>query len=617
MVSTVSEQIAVQAEIHPFSTALRSGERLLTYQELNHRADQFAKYVKEQYAVAPGDALAICMERSFDWIIAALGVLRAGATFVPLDTAWPDARLRFAVQDSEAVALIARTAILERLTLEMPGIDPCRDSAAVAGSHGTLDREIPLATVAYVVYTSGSSGTPKGVEITHANLAHLAAWHQAAFNVTTNDRASHLAGLGFDAAMWEIWPNLVAGATVCLADDVVRASPELIEKWMLEQAITVGFVPTVHALPMISMKWPNSTPLRCLLTGGEALRSGPQKQLPFDVFNNYGPAECTVVSTSSKLQTGLPDVPPIGRPIKGAHVYLLDENGGEVAEGTLGEIYIGGDGVGRGYRNRPGLTKERFLADPFVGDPRARMYRTGDRGVRLANGEIEFRGRLDRQTKIRGQRVELDEIDSVLSRHPSINFGVSVNKATEAGENQLTAYVLLKEIEPVPSGKDIQEHLLKHLPDYMVPSSFVRLRGLPLSANGKLDLTLIEGQSELLPLTTQPVEAPGTLVEEKLLTIMQALLGKEQIGVNDNFFLAGGHSLLGMQVVMRLRSAFGVDISLQQLFESPTVKRLALVVEDRLIEAIDTMSDEEAEIQFKEENRDGGLEREHSYRCER
>jgi acyl-CoA synthetase (AMP-forming)/AMP-acid ligase II/acyl carrier protein len=387
---------------------------------------------------------------------------------------------------------------------------------------------------------------------------------------------------------------------VCLADDAVRSSPELMQQWIIRERVTIAFVPTVHAAPMMAMEWPATTALRFLLTGGDVLHHGPAVQLPFDVVNNYGPTECTVVATSSVIKPGTTGAPRIGRPIAGASVYLLNENGEPVPDGSTGEIYIGGGGVGRGYRNLPESAERSFLPDrfagaPVAGAPGARMYRTGDRGVRRPDGEIEFRGRADRQTKIRGQRVELDEIGSVLAHHPSIEFAAAITNISEAGEKQLVAYVLPKEKACVPTARELQSHLLNSLPDYMIPATFVRLHALPLSPNGKLDLTMLPQPTEANLLESKAAKAPATPIEEKLLTVMRELLKNDAVSAEDNFFLAGGHSLLGMQLVMRLRDAFGVDLTLQQLFEAPTVERLALVVETMLIDAIDAMSDEEAE----------------------
>jgi amino acid adenylation domain-containing protein len=598
-VRSVPEQISELRDAYPLSIALSYSDRQLSYEELDRKADRFAGHLV-QLGIVSGDTVAICMERSFDWIVAALGIMRAGAAYVPLDSAWPDARLRFAVNDSGATAFVARAALLDRLEIKARGVDPCRDAAAIAACPEVARRAVPLESLAYVIYTSGSTGVPKGVEITHANLSHLVQWHRDAFGVTRQDRASHLAGLGFDAAVWEIWPHLCAGSTVCLADDAVRSSPELMQQWIIRERVTIAFVPTVHAAPMMAMEWPATTALRFLLTGGDGLHHGPAVQLPFDVVNNYGPTECTVVATSSVLKPGTTGAPPIGRPIAGASVYLLNENGEPVPDGSTGEIYIGGAGVGRGYRNLPESAERSFLPDrfagaPVAGAPGARMYRTGDRGVRRPDGEIEFRGRADRQTKIRGQRVELDEIGSVLAHHPSIEFAAAITNISEAGEKQLVAYVLPKEKACVPTARELQSHLLNSLPDYMIPATFVRLHALPLSPNGKLDLTMLPQPTEANLLESKAAKAPATPIEEKLLTVMRELLKNDAVSPEDNFFLAGGHSLLGMQLVMRLRDAFGVDLTLQQLFEAPTVERLALVVETMLIDAIDAMSDEEAE----------------------
>jgi amino acid adenylation domain-containing protein len=568
-------------ETQPHSVALRYGDEQLSYEELDCAADRFAGYLA-QCGVTGGGAVAVCMERSFDWIVAALGIMRAGAAYVPLDSAWPDSRLRFAVEDSGATVLVARAELLGRLNVQARGIDPCRDAAAIAAASGMAHDPVEPEGIAYVIYTSGSTGTPKGVEITHANLCHLIRWHLDAFEVTPQDRASHLAGLGFDAAVWEIWPHLAAGATLCLADDAVRSSPGLLHQWMIRERVTIAFVPTVYAMPMIAMEWPSTTALRFLLTGGDVLHRGAATGLPFEVVNNYGPTEGTVLATSAVLKPAALGAPPIGRAIAGASVYLLDEHGEPVPDGSCGEIYIGGAGVGRGYRNLPELTKRAFLPDPFAGTAHARMYRTGDRGVRRADGEIEFRGRFDRQTKIRGQRVELDEIGSILSQHPGVDFAIAVAGASPTGENQIVAHVLPKRDAAAPTVPELREHLARSLPAFMVPAAFVRLDALPVSPNGKLDLTLLAQPTQGNQFEGRTAKSSASPIERKLLNMVQEILRSDSVAAEDNFFLVGGHSLLGMQLLMSLRSTFGVDLSLRQLFEAPRVKDLALMVEATL-----------------------------------
>jgi amino acid adenylation domain-containing protein len=582
---------------HPHSVALRADDLQLRYEELDRHADWFAAYLV-QLGVAPGDTVAICMERSFDWIIAALGVMRAGAAYVPLDSAWPDARLRFAVNDCGAAVLVARAPLLARLQVNAHGVDPYRDAEAIAGVAAMAPRLVAPESLAYVIYTSGSTGVPKGVEITHANLAHLVQWQRKACNVTAHDRVSHVLGLGFDAAVLELWPHLCAGATLCLGDEAARSSPELMQEWMVREQVTIGIVPAVLGARLMAMTWPATTALRLLITGGDVLHHGPAAHLPFAVINHYGPTECTVVSIWAVLPPGAEGVPPIGRPIEGAHIDLRNEDGEPVPEGEVGEIYIGGRGVGRGYRNLPEATERRFLPDPLAATPGARMYRTGDRGRRRPDGNLAFCGRLDRQTKIRGHRVELDELDSVLNQHPKVAFATAISNVSEAGENQLVGYILPKADEGVPTPHELQKYLLRSLPDYMIPAGFVRLQEIPLSPNGKIDLTMLPRATESSLLETMAGEAPATPIEETLLGMVRELLEREAVSADDNFFLVGGHSLLGMQLLVRVRQLYDVDLTLRELFASPTVRRMAAIVEEKLIAAIALMSDADAECQL-------------------
>ena len=563
--------------------ALRYCDSILTYEQLDRRATRFAGHL-HRLGVGPGATVAICMHRSFEWITAALAIMHVGAAYVPLDPSWPDARLRFALEDCGAVALVAPAALTERLGTAAQRVDPFLEAEIIESTPPFEAENISPDSLAYLIYTSGSTGVPKGVEITHANLYNLVEWHVETFAVTSGDRASHLAGLGFDAAGWEIWPHLAAGATLCLPDeDAVRFSPALIQQWMLEEEITLTFVPTIHAVPLMDLKWPASSRLRVLLTGGDALPHGPAHDLPFIVVNNYGPSECTVVATSATIPAHSTATPPIGRPITGARIYLLDEQGEQVGDGQVGEIYIGGRGVGKGYRNLPELTSQCFLPDPFAKTPDARMYRSGDRGLRLPDGQIAFRGRVDRQAKIRGYRIELDEVGSVLGRHPGIAFAVAVAERSEAKEPELVAYVLPAQSTAVPGRRELQAFLGESLPAYMVPNAFVTLDALPVSANGKLDLTLLPKRDATLP-KPNFIGFVLTTTEQKLLALVQEVLRSEAITPQDNFFLAGGHSLLGMQLVMRVSKTFGVALTLRQLFEAPTVQALAYVLETRLTE---------------------------------
>ena len=581
--------------------ALRHGSSEMTYGELWSSVERMASHL-HRIGVPCGGTVVLVLDRSFDWIIAACAVMRAGAAYVPTDPAWPAERLKYVITDSGASAVIAHEAEVAQLDLGLTLVDPVRDRAALLYASILVAEPIAPQDLAYLIYTSGSTGVPKGVEITHANLAHLIAWHRDAFAVTIEDRASHLAGLAFDAAGWEIWPYLAAGASLSLADEIVRTSPELLHRWMVSEQITIGFVPSALAGALVTMDWPESTSLRLLLTGGDTLTVSPNKGLPFTLINNYGPTECTVVATSGVIPPALSTLPTIGRAISGAVVYVLDHNQEPVPAGCEGEIYIGGGGVGRGYRNLPDLTAQAFLADPFSSESDARMYRTGDLGVVLPDQQISFRGRADRQEKIRGQRVELDEIACVLNQHAGVAFGaVALRPASGSNLTQdrlLAAYVLPESSSPL-SVSELQEFLSQTLPAYMVPSQFVRLDAVPLTVNGKLNYAELALRTEALEPPRRAARTDLSPIEEKLVHTVRELLVTEDIFVEDDFFLVGGHSLLGTQLVLRIRAAFGVHLTLRDLFESATVERLSEKVESLLIAQLNALSEEEVAGQWK------------------
>ncbi len=585
--------------VNPEAVALSSGEAHMSFGELDRAADQLAAHLKI-VGVVPGSVVPILLERSFDQIIAALAVMRAGGAYLPMDTAWPDQRIRAILKDSLADVLIAPFDVAGRLESGLRSVCPVRDAAAIADATPSRHMEVAEDSLAYLIYTSGSTGTPKGVEITHANLMNLINWHHEAFAVTSEDRASHIAGLGFDAAVWEVWPYLAAGACVQLPgpmDELIRSSPAHLLRWLHDGHITHCFVPTALAEPLIQSEWPDTTLLRYLLTGGDVLRKGPIAGLPFLVVNNYGPSECTVVSTYGILEPGGPTPPPIGRAIAGAAAYVLDAELKPVAQGQIGELYVGGASVGRGYRGLPGQTAKAFVADPFSAVTNARMYRTGDMVAELADGQLAFHGRRDTQEKIRGQRMELDEINAVLGQCSGVMFSSIGTRLDGNGEKQLVAYVLPDE-HAVPSSRTLQETISQYLSAAMIPAVFVRLKAMPLNTSGKLDLSLLPQATEdnaLGEVNEMLKRAPETELEASVLSTVHALLGSDSVGLDDDFFLSGGHSLLGAQLVTRIRSAYGIELTLRDLFEAPTAALLAEKVEGLILAQIEEMSDAEAE----------------------
>lgn len=580
----VARMIEERARIAPADVAVSDGRSQLTYSELNLRAQRLAHYLAAR-GVTRGSLVAVCLPRSVELVVAQLAVMKAQAAYLPLDMATPRERLDVVLQDAGAVLAITvsemesafRSALRQCVVLD-------KDAAAIASApEHRLPAEATSKDLAYVIYTSGSTGTPKGVEVEHGNLLNLVRWHCREFSINPKDRASQVASVGFDAAVWELWPYLVAGASVHLAPEGIRTQPDKLRDWFVAEKITIGFVPTPLAERMVKLKWPEATALRMLLTGADTLHQYPPAGLPFELVNNYGPTECTVVSTSavSPALGEVAELPPIGRPIDNARVYVLDAQGQPLEDGKIGEIYIAGDLVARGYRNLPKLTAERFLADPFAGVKGARMYRTGDLGCRLPDGQIAFHGRSDDQIKIRGYRIDPSEVVHRIDEHPLVSASAVVARQDGGGEKRLVAYVV-----PAEGGelKDsaLREFLRQYLPEYMLPGIFVKITELPVGSQGKLERSALPAPSDDNIIRDEPFVAPRTDTERRVAALLEPLLHIDRIGVNDNFFLLGGNSLLGTQVLTRVAEEFEVELTLLGLFDHPSVAGIAGEV-DRLV----------------------------------
>jgi amino acid adenylation domain-containing protein len=538
------------------------------------------------------------MNRSTETIVCALGVLKAGGAYLPLDPAYPIERLNFMLNEAQPRVLIAGEGMAEQLSA-----GPW-DIVNVDSDRPRLDRQPVTSTgvevradqLAYVIYTSGSTGQPKGVQITHESLLNLVFWHRGEFEVTHADKASHLAGVGFDAAVWEVWPYLTAGASLHLPDDETRISPERLRDWLLSEEISISFLPTALAERVMTLKWPQQSSLRFLLTGADTLHRYPTAGLPFQLVNNYGPTECTVVATSGRVLPGAEanNLPSIGRPIANTTVYLLDENLREVPAGQRGELYLGGAGLARGYLNRPDLTAERFIRDPFSAQPGARLYKTGDLACRLPDGQLTYVGRIDDQIKILGHRIEPNEIVAVLDRHASIQSSVVIARGNNCEEKRLIAYVAMRN-GTTPAAADLRSFLQNELPEYMVPSIFVCLETLPLTPNGKVDRAALPDPDSENALRDEPFTAPRTPIEERMSRIVTSLLNLNEVSISDNFFLLGGHSLLGTQLIAKIRAAFGVELGLRTLFDTPTIADLSTEIERLILARVESMTEDEAQ----------------------
>jgi amino acid adenylation domain-containing protein len=577
---TVVPLIDEMAASSPENLAVQASDGTLTYAELLLRAERLARRLRH-LGVKPGDLIGLCLDRSAALVVGALAIFMADSAYVAIDPRYPDERIQWMLDDSGAAAVVCDADALERLG-ERSGrpVVVVADGGVLEGEpvgDGVIPmRRRPLSSdVAYVVYTSGSTGRPKGVMVEHGSLANLVEWHRAAFGLSAQDRCTQIASPGFDATVWEIWPCLVSGASIHVVPDPLRGDPIGLRDWLVGEGITVTFLPTAVAEGLLRLAWPDGGALRYLLTGGDALTRPPPPGLSFTVVNNYGLSETTVVATSGNVAADTDGVPSIGRPIKGVVAEVVDENLRPVDPGDEGELVIGGVAVARGYLNRPELTAERFLDDQS-----GRRYRTGDRVRLRPDGEFDFLGRLDDQLSIRGFRVEPGEIITALNSHPAIRASVMVASGSSSADRQLVAYVVATNGER-PGRDELGAFLRDFLPEYMLPSRYVWLDELPLTAHGKID-------RDALP---APIDANGagasadgsrTATEAAIAAVLAELLERADIGADENFFLLGGHSMLGAQLIVRLETLFDVEISLRYLFDHPTLTELTAEVESQM-----------------------------------
>nr|AYN44369.1 nonribosomal peptide synthetase [Cloning vector H69C977B_s26] len=571
---TLPELFERQAQRTPDATAVVGPDgQSISYRELDRRAERVARHLR-QLGAGRERIVGVCIGRSVEMVVALLGVLKAGAAYLPLDPNYPAERLAYIVGDAAPVAIL-NTGADPIADTRVPRLDVSRVLNETATPDVPAKEPVQLDDLAYVIYTSGSTGAPKGVLVTHRNLMNLVSWHTEAFGLTAKDRTTQLASTAFDASVWEIWPTLAAGATLHLVPPELSSAPSDLANWLVAQQISISFLPTVVAEAVLALQWPSPCALRFVLTGGDRLHATPPAGLPFQLVNNYGPTETTVVATSGTVAPdGKQGLPSIGRPVANARIYILDRQRRPVLPGVIGELYIGGVGVTRGYLNRPDLNVERFVPDPFAGVPEARMYASGDFARFLPDGTIAFHGRADRQVQIRGVRVELGEIEAALAAHPDVTAAAVVSEAQrQNGDVRLIAFAV-SDVVPQPDAAVLTQFLATKLPTAILPSRVIVIDRLPLTPNGKVDTAALEARA----LEAQPQvasAAPRTPHEEILAGIWSAVLGQERVGIHDDFFDLGGHSLKATQVIARTREAFGVDIPVRAIFERRTIAQLA------------------------------------------
>ena len=573
----IHQLFEAQVERTPHAVAAICEKEYLTYHQLNSKSNQLAHHL-QALGVGPDVLVGICLERSLDMLIGLLGILKAGGAYVPLDPTYPTERLAFMLEDAQVPVLVTQRNLLTLLPhhdIAVVCVDADELSLAQQSTMNPFSTVVPD-NLAYVIYTSGSTGRPKGVQILHRAIVNFMLSMRREPGLTAEDTFLSVTTLSFDIATLELFLPLIVGARTIIAGQNVAMSGTALAETVSRTGTTVMQATPVTWRILLAAGWQGSENLK-ILCGGEALPLELARQLlpkVASLYNMYGPTETTVWSSVHEIKQEHTSI-SIGRPIANTQMYLLDKHLQLVPVGVPGELYIGGVGLARGYLNRPELTNDRFIRHPFSTEPDARLYKTGDLARFRSDGTIELIGRNDYQVKIRGFRIEFGEIEAVLRQHPEVREAVVVAREDTVGDKRLIAYVILHQEQSI-TGSDLQSHVMKHVPGYMVPSSVVLLKAFPLTPNGKVDRRALPAPD--YSRSAQDFVAPSTPLQEMVAASWSQALGIEQIGIYDNFIALGGHSLLAMQVIAHLRISLQVELSLRSFFEAPTIAQLAEII---------------------------------------
>jgi nonribosomal peptide synthetase DhbF len=575
--STLPALFEAQVDRSSEAAALVFEQSTLSYAQLNARANRLAHHLIGR-GIGPEKLVALALPRSLEMVVGLLGILKAGAAYLPLDPDYPAERLAYMLQDAQPACVLTSAQLAQRLpdnvTLLLLDAPQIIELLAQCPATNPTDAERiqPLNphNPAYVIYTSGSTGASKGVIVAHRNVAAFISWAAGDFGATRLAKVIASTSLNFDVSVFEIFAPLAAGGRIQIVENLLTLDDLTQRKW---EASLVSGVPSVFAV-MVNDRVSNFH-ARTVVLAGEACSASTLNDIyailpECEIFNIYGPTEATIYATVHRLQ-GLNEVPPIGRPIWNTRVYVLDENLRAVPVGVIGELYIAGAGLARGYLNGPALSAERFVADP-CGAPGSRMYRSGDLARWRADGVLEFLGRVDQQLKVRGFRVEPGEIEAALMHHSMVAQAVVIGRQDSEGDKRLVGYVVPPEGETADPAA-LRSFLSQRLPNYMVPAAIVVLDALPLTANGKLNTKALPAP-DFTP-GQDSWRGPRTPQEEILCRLFTEVLSVSRVGIDDDFFALGGHSLLVTRLIGRIRAALGVELPIRSLFEAPTVARLA------------------------------------------
>ncbi|MDJ0756203.1 MAG: amino acid adenylation domain-containing protein [Ardenticatenaceae bacterium] len=577
--------VTAQARRTPEAPAVVMGDERLTYRQLNERANQVAHYL-QRFGIGPDRCVGVFMERSLDMVVALLAVLKAGGAYIPLDPGYPEERLGYMLDNSQVAVVLTSGRLKPALTHLL--LDPeavailCLDQELEAAADLPLtepESEVTPENLAYVLYTSGSTGQPKGAMLPHRAIVNHMQWFQNRFQLDARDVVLQKTPFSFDASVWEFYAPLLVGGVLALAvPDGHRDGAYLVEAIQKHRVTVIQLVPTQLQLLLSEKSFADCRSLRYVFCGGEILPRDFQRRfealLPADLINLYGPTEACIDTTYWVCKRGEErGAIPIGRPIDNVQLYVLDEKRALTPIGIPGELYISGAGLATGYLNRPDLTEGRFVPHPFSAAPGERLYRTGDLVRFRHDGALEFLGRLDDQVKLRGFRIELGEIESALRQHPGVREAAAAVWTFDAEDKRLAAYLVVEDVENEPTVEELRSYLQDQLPSYMVPTLFTWLDFLPQTANGKINRRALPEPDRSRQLQTEFV-APRTAMESTLADIWAEILKVEQVGVHDNFFDLGGHSLLVVQFVARLRDELLIELPIPTLFIRPTISEL-------------------------------------------